>query len=141
VTTGDPPINRRLFAVCLLVGGCFMAFGVYSLLRRAIVPREFLIWFGGGILVHDLVVAPAVFAIGFGVRRLLPGWARAPVQSGLIATALLAVFTLPSFGVRNNVANPSRLPNAYGRNLAVLVIVVWLAVLGGLVLAARNRRA
>ena len=63
------------------------------------------------------------------------------VQAGLIATAILIVFTLPAFGIRHNLGNPSRLPNVYGRNLAVLVGCVWIGVLGGLVHARPNRRA
>jgi hypothetical protein len=139
-TPAEHPINRRLFAACLLVGGGFMAFGVYSLLRKPIVPRDFVIWFGGGIVLHDLVAAPAVFVLGMALRRFLPRWALAPVQSGLIVTAVLVVFTLPAYGVPHNAGNPSRLPNQYGRNLAVIVALVWIAVLGGLVHARRHRR-
>lgn len=135
------PLNRRLFAACLAVGGAFIAFGGYSLLRKPVAPQDFAVWFAGGIVAHDLVAAPLVFAVGWGVRRALPGWALAPVQAGLIATAVFTVFTLPAYGVPHNVSNPSRLPNHYGRNLAVLVALVWLAVLGGLVRAGRRRRA
>jgi hypothetical protein len=135
------PLNRRMFAACLAVGAAFIAFGVWSLLRKPVAPRDFGVWFGGAIVAHDLVAAPLVFALGWGARRLLPGWALAPVQAGLIATAVFAVFTLPAYGVQHNVANPSRLPNHYGRNLAVLVALVWLMVLGGLVRARRRRRA
>jgi hypothetical protein len=138
---GEAPVNRRLFAACLVVGGAFIAFGVYSLLRKPVPPREFAIWLGGGIVAHDLIAAPLVFAVGYALRRLLPGWALAPVQAGLIATAVLALFTVPSLGVPHNAFNPSRLPNHYNRNLAVLVALVWLAVLGGLVRARRRGRA
>jgi hypothetical protein len=136
----EAPLNRRLFATCLVVGGACMAFGVYSLMRKPVPPREFAIWLGGGIVAHDLVAAPLVFAAGYALRRLLPEWSLAPVQAGLVATAVLVVFTLPSLGVPRNVANPSRLPNHYNRNLAVVVALVWIGVLGGLVRARRRRR-
>jgi hypothetical protein len=138
---GEAPLNRRLFAACLVVGGAFMAFGVYSLLRKPVPPRDFVIWLGGGIVAHDLVAAPLIFAAGYVLRRFLPAWALAPIQAGLIATAVLVVFTLPSLGVPRNVANPSRLPNHYNRNLAVILALVWLGVLGGLVRARRRGRA
>jgi hypothetical protein len=134
------PLNRRLFTACLCVGSGFMAFGVYSLLRKPVQPLDFAVWFGGGIVAHDLIAAPIVFALGWGLRRALPGWALAPVQAGLIATAVFIVFTLPAYGVQHNAANPSRLPNHYGRNLAVLVGLVWIAVLGGLVRSRRHGR-
>jgi hypothetical protein len=137
---GEAPLNRRLFAACLVVGGAFIAFGVYSLLRKPVPPRDFLIWLGGGIVAHDLIAAPLIFAVGYALRRLLPGWALAPVQAGLIATAVLVVFTLPSLGVPHNAVNPSRLPNHYNRNLAVIVALVWIGVLGGLARERRRRR-
>jgi hypothetical protein len=143
VSYGDDPhpLNRRLFAACLAIGGAFIAFGVYSLLRKSVVPQDFAVWFGGGIVAHDLVAAPLVFAVGWAVRRALPTWTLAPVQAGLIATAVFVVFTLPAYGVQHNMSNPSRLPNHYGRNLAVLVALVWVAALGGLVRARRRGRA
>lgn len=137
----EAPLNRRMFALGLVIGGAFIAFGIYSLLRKPVVPRDFLVWFGGGIVVHDLVAAPAVFALGWALRRVLPRWALAPVQAGLIASALLIVFTLPAYGVQHNPGNLSRLPNHYLRNLSGIVALVWVAVLGGLVHARRNRRA
>lgn len=140
-TEGEAPMNRRVFAVCLAIGGCFIAFGVYSLLRKPVAPRDFVVWLGGGIVVHDLLAAPAVFLIGRAVRRLLPGWALAPVQAGLIVSAMLVVFVLPAYGVQHNLGNPSRLPNEYGRNLAGILVLVWLAVLGGLAHARRHRGA
>jgi hypothetical protein len=137
----EAPLNRRMFAAGLVIGGAFIAFGIYSLLRKPVVPRDFLVWFGGGIVVHDLVAAPAVFVLGWALRRVLPRWALAPVQAGLIASALLIVFTLPAYGVQHNPGNLSRLPNEYLRNLAGILALVWVAVLGGLVHARRNRRA
>lgn len=134
------PLNRRMFGAGLVIGGSCIAFGIYSLLRKPIVPRDFVIWFGGGIVVHDLVAAPAVFALGWALRRVAPRWAIAPVQAGLIVSALLIVFALPAYGVQHNPGNLSRLPNHYLRNLSGILAVVWAAVLGGLVHAARRDR-
>ncbi len=138
---GEAPLNHRVFAVCLVIGGCFIAFGIYSLLRKPVDPGDFVVWLGGGIVVHDLVAAPAVFLVGRVLRRLLPAWALAPVQAGLIVSVMLVVFVLPAYGVQHNAGNPSRLPNEYGRNLAAILVLVWLAVLGGLAHARRHRGA
>jgi len=137
----DPTLVRLAFAVASFAAGAGVVayLALWALLPDGgcAVSRKRRV--AGVVLL--LVAAPLIFAAGYVLRRFLPAWALAPIQAGLIATAVLVVFTLPSLGVPRNVANPSRLPNHYNRNLAVILALVWLGVLGGLVRARRRGRA
>ena len=134
------PRNTRIMLATLVVGWAFVGFGIYAMLHRHIDPMTFAIWFIGGLLIHDLVIAPLEFGTGWALRRGVPGKLLAPVQAGLIASAIIFAFMIPSlFGPGKTPLNPSQLPNDYPRSLAIVLIAVWVGALGyGL---ARRRRA
>ena len=92
-------------------------------------------------LVHDLVLAPAVIAVGAVVRRV-PGRARGVLQAvGIVggSVVLVAVPVLVSAGRRED--NASVLPRDYVRGLwLVLLAVLAVAMVSGAVSAARGRR-
>jgi hypothetical protein len=122
--------RSRAFWPAVAVGWVVMAVGARGVLMDAAdtVPRRWLVLFLGSAVVHDLVVAPAVILVGWAVARAAPPWARAPVQAGLLTSGAVALFALPFVaGYGRQPANPSALPLDYGRGLAVVLAVVWIA--------------
>jgi len=118
----------------------FVALGVYLVLGAAPWPalRSVAVWFGGGIVLHDAVIAPIAVLIGVVVLRVVPPAARAPVQAALVISGCLAIATFPLvWGQGVDPSVPSQLPLPYGRNLLVVLALVWLVA--GL-LALRSRR-
>ena len=113
-----------------------VGWGAVGLLRSsADVPLgPWLVWFVGSALLHDLVIAPLVVAIGALLARLLPSPARGPVVAGAVVSGCLlligGLFALDPGGV----PEPGFLPLPYGRNLVLLVgavltvAAVWAAV-------------
>ncbi len=128
----DPhPRNVGLMAVTLVVGWGFVGFGIYALLHRHVVTRDFGIWFLGGLVVHDAIIAPLAFAAGWALRRVAPGRLLAPLQAGLIATAVVVLFLVPAlFGPGKTPLNPSQLPHDYTQSLIIALAAIWLGALG-----------
>jgi hypothetical protein len=143
VPAGGPPrpAYGRGFWPAVAAGGVVMAFGAWGLLghAEATSPAAWARWLAAALLVHDLLVAPALLAVGWLVGRLPGGW-RAPVRAGLVVSATVALTTLPAFlgdGRETQPGNTSLLPNHYGRSLALVLGPVWAAV----ILAGRRRGA
>jgi hypothetical protein len=108
-----------------------MGWGAVGLLRDATstVPASWLRWFLGGLLVHDLLLVPAVLAVGLAVRRL-PALLQPPVRAALIVSGTLALMSVPlllGYGRSTQPGNVSLLPGDYSRNLAITAGVVWAA--------------
>ena len=133
LTSAVRPWWRWLFIV---PGLAAVGWGAVGLLRSsgAVPLGSWFVWFVGGALVHDLVVAPVVIATGALLARLLPRQARAPVVAGLVVLGPLlligGLFALDPGGV----PEPGFLPLPYGRNLlllsggVLLAAAVWAAV-------------
>ena len=129
MTTSTP--NRPSFWVCLALGWLVMGYGVWGLLDNAsrTNPDQWIRWFTGSLIAHDLVVAPVTFAVGALVVGRIPLRFRPPFQGGLIASAIIVLATWPlvrGYGLRAD--NPSALPNNYLAGLALVLAVVWSAV-------------
>jgi len=138
MTTSTP--NRRSFWICVALGWVVIGYGVWGLLDNAsrTNPDQWIRWFTGSLIVHDLVVAPVTFAVGALVVGRIPLRIRAPFQGGLIASAIIVLTTWPlvrGYGLRAD--NPSALPNNYLAGLALVLAVVWSAVA---VIAVRSWR-
>ncbi|HEY3682081.1 MAG TPA: hypothetical protein VGL93_03535 [Streptosporangiaceae bacterium] len=117
-------------------GGALMLFGLLGLLSDAgdDHPIGWALWFAGGVLVHDLVIAPVVVAAGWALRRV----AR-PVRAGLLVSVLVVAGVAPVvLALGRKPDNPSILPLPYGRNLVLVLAVVWLGA--GAVWAVRRVR-
>ena len=126
-----PPPGRRTFWICAALGWLVIGYGVWGLLENATRtnPDQWIRWFAGSLIVHDLVVAPVTFAVGVLVVDRIPLRYRAPFQGGLIASAIIVLTTWPlvrGYGLRAD--NPSALPNNYLAGLALVLAVVWSAV-------------
>jgi hypothetical protein len=108
-----------------------MAWGLIGLFRDAssTVPASWLRWFIGGLLVHDLLLVPAVLLVGVAVRRL-PTALRPVVRAALIVSGALALTSVPlllGYGRSAQPGNTSLLPGDYPRNLAIITGAVWAA--------------
>lgn len=144
---GNTPGRRRGFWVAAVVGWSVIAYAAIGLLGEpqwAGNPGGFLRFYLSAAVIHDLVLVPAVLAVGWGLGRLVPSAHRAVVQAGLITSAVVAAYSWPyvrGYGYRSS--NPSALPLDYGTNLALILGLIWGAVVlavAGSVLARRRRR-
>jgi hypothetical protein len=126
-----PPRYGRLYWALLPLGGLLMAWGLVGLFRDAAstVPASWLRWFLGGLLVHDLLLVPAVLGVGLAVRRL-PVALQPPVRAALIVSGTLALISVPlllGYGRATQPGNTSLLPGDYPKNLAITAGAVWAA--------------
>jgi hypothetical protein len=141
----QPPRYGRLFWALLPVGGLLIAWGLIGLLREAgsTVPASWLRWFIGGLLVHDLLLAPAIFAIGLAVRRLPPAL-QPPARGALIVSGTLGLMSAPlllGYGRATQPGNASLLPGDYRANLALVLAAVWAIAGAWALLTLRHRRS
>jgi hypothetical protein len=126
----EAPRYGRLFWTLLPVGTALIAWGVVGLLRDAAstAPASWLRWFLGGLLAHDLLLAPAIFAVGLATRRL-PAALRPPTRAALIVSGTLVLLSVPlllGYGRATQPGNTSLLPGNYPANLAIALAAVWL---------------
>lgn len=127
---GSPrPAYGRGFWLAAAAGALVMAFGGWGLLghAEATMPAAWARWLAAALLIHDLLLAPALLAAGWLVGRLSGGW-RAPVRAALVVSATVVLVTLPAFlgdGRATQPGNTSVLPNQYGRSLALVLAPVW----------------
>ena len=131
-------IDPRIFWPLLVVGLGLAAWG-FRLLTVTNVPLdEFAPWFVGGVLAHDLVLAPIAFGAGWLVRRIVPASLRPPVQVGLIVSGVVLVFAIPGLLDKGrDLGNTSKLPNDYPVSVAIVLGAIWAVVL----IATLRRRA
>jgi len=109
------------------VGVGIMAVAVWGIVRdRGYTnPVGLAIWLGGGVALHDFVLAPLVLLAGAVVVRVVPGTARGPVVVGLVtAGTLILVGAAVILGSRRTVANPTVLPGSYPAALLGALAVV-----------------
>ena len=130
--SGGASGGRRWFWLGLAAGTPLMAIGVWGVLRDAAVtsPFNFAVWFIGGNLVHDFLLSPVVFIIGFILRRRVPGRHLGSVQWGLVLSGIVLLFaTIPLLGLGKSRLEPTVQPLNYGLGIAVTLAVVWASAL------------
>ena len=115
---------------CAIIGGAITVYGLHGLIGalHGIGSRQFLKWFVGADLAHDLVVAPAACLVGVALSRLVPPPAHAPVRAGFFATAIvLAIGWAPHHGSGHAAApgNSSDEPLDYATADATTILAVW----------------
>jgi len=135
------PANRRLFLIMAMIGWALMSYGVYGLIINAAQtnPSSWLVWFLGGIVVHDFLLAPVVIGVGVLVSRAVPDRHRGPVQGALVAGGIVSLTALPYvLGFGRSSSNPSALPNNYAAALGLVLVLI--AAVAAVLVALRRRR-
>lgn len=119
----------RLFWPAVAGGWVVMAVGAWGLLSDSdkTQPGESVRFVLGAALVHDLLLAPVVVLVGWGLAKVVPARARGPVQAAVVVSAVVALFSVPFVRGYGRVApNPSLLPRNYGAGLIVILGAIWL---------------
>lgn len=105
-------------------GVALLSYGLYGVVRHS-APPGVLIWAGGLLLAHDLVLAPVVAVVGWILTRLLPSWARPIVQGGLVVAAVVVITAVPVVLRQGAPGNfDSLLPLDYRANLIKVLAAV-----------------
>jgi hypothetical protein len=122
---------KAVFWVGAALGWVIILYGARGVLRDsdATRPSDLARWFAGLLLVHDLVLVPAVLGAGWLAGRVVPARAVVHVRLGLAASAVLVAVAFPlvrGYGEREG--NPTLLPLPYGRNLVIALALVWVVV-------------
>jgi hypothetical protein len=119
-----------------------IGYGLHGLVidRRATNPSNAVRWLVGGILVHDLLIVPVTAAVGLGLTVLVRAPYRAVLQGALLVSGAVTLATLPLWrGYGGPADNPTVNPLPYGRNLVIVLGLVWLAA--ALIIVARAVRS
>lgn len=134
------PAGAR-FWITAGVGWAVIGWGIRGIFLHSLDTRpsnlaKFVV---AGALLHDLLVAPLAILIGVRVARSVRGRARGPVQAALVVSAIVALFSWPlvrAYGLAAN--NPTSLPHNYGRNLLLVLALVWAVAAVAVVLKLRD---
>jgi hypothetical protein len=116
-----------IFWVVLAVGWAVIIFAIHGMIaQRANPPQVWKLLIGLNI-VNDALVAPALVVVAFGVRRIVPGWLVAPLDVGLIASAVVTLYAYPLVGSwgKSAAAGYSRLPFDYAHSLLMVLGAIW----------------
>lgn len=90
-----------------------------------LAPAGVLSFLAGVLILHDIVWMPALLVVGAVITRLVHRRRRPVVITATISAAGLVVVAFPLvLGFGRPADNPSALPSPYGRNLAVLILVL-----------------
>ncbi|MBA2558319.1 MAG: hypothetical protein H0V07_00215 [Propionibacteriales bacterium] len=96
-------------------------------------------WLAGGVIAHDLLLAPIVVVLGVVTVRLVPAYARAPVAVAAIIWGTLTVVAIPVLGgFGADPTLPSLLDRPY---LSSWLILTALMVVGVAAASLVRRRA
>lgn len=137
--TEEPPPWRGRWAL-YGIGALMIGWGLRGLLRTPSTrPPNWAKFFLGGVIIHDLIFLPLIAVLVAVGLRWLPARYRSYAQAGLLMSGSLTLVALPvvlRYGRRPD--DPSTLPLPYGRNLLIVLAVLW----GGVVVTAvvNNRR-
>ena len=138
--------NTAVFWCALAVGGAICLYGLHGLVGalHGITSRQFLQWFVGADIAHDLIVAPAACLVGAGIARLTPASARAPVRAGIFASAIVVAIAwapLHAYGHATAPGNSSVEPLNYATAVPTALVAVWALAGGWFAVSARRRRS
>ncbi|BEP11901.1 hypothetical protein acdb102_02120 [Acidothermaceae bacterium B102] len=124
----EEPPRWKYAPVLYVLGALTMLGGAVGLVLHMHRTHPFgtAIYYAGGAIAHDLVIAPIVIVVGLVVRAVVPSSYRPAVRGGLIVSGAVFVIALPLLlGKGREADNPSHVPLPYGRNLIIVLAVVW----------------
>ena len=146
----NPPTDERdrpgaIFWVGLLIGGGVMAFGLRGALMGLGSDSAIDVarWVVSADVLHDFLIAPIAVALGWVVGRLVPARFRAPVQAGLVASAITLAIGWPGLrGYGRHIVpdNPSVQPQNYATAVLTILAIIWGVVALWLTLRALRTR-
>lgn len=139
---------RPMRYVWVVAGVALMAFGVRALLfgdTNGTRPVASAVWAAGGLVLHDGVLAPAVFVTGWLLPRVLPRRVRTVALPVLVLAGVCALLLVPHWRSPASRQNASVNPPSSATDIA-LAVLVGLAALGAAhgvaaLLSARARRS
>jgi hypothetical protein len=115
---------RIIFALAGLLLG---AFGIFRLLTE-IPPGSLIklaIWLLAALIIHDVVISPAVVGTGWTLRRRVPDRGRRYLQAALIIIVVVTVIALPMIALRGTQPPvKALLLRDYAANLALLISLI-----------------
>jgi hypothetical protein len=144
-TTDDRPTYGATFWIGLAIGWGVMGYAFLGIATNVWLedrPMKVAVWVLAGLVAHDLLIAPMVTAVGLAMAWFLPRWLRGPVAGALALSGLVLLFSYPllrAFGRRH--VNPSILPQDYGRNVALLLAIIWSIALVVIAVRVIGRRS
>ncbi|MEX2553692.1 MAG: hypothetical protein WD627_11915 [Actinomycetota bacterium] len=135
--------SGKIFWFCFAAGWAVLLFGVWGTFENAFYthPPNFALWFAGSALVHDALVAPAVFLLAWALVRTIPNRIRPAVLAGLTVAALVVAVSLPLVLGRGGApGNPSALPRNYPLGIALILALITAATVAGMFVGSRGRK-
>lgn len=132
VRTDDTP-GGVVFWVGAAMGVGIMAFGIRGVFgqSKGTRPLDLATWVIGADLLHDLVIAPLVIAVGVVVLVVIGSRWRPAIRAGLMASAIvLAVGWAPLRGYGRATApdNPTIQPLNYATAVWSVIAFIWIVV-------------
>ena len=94
-----------------------------------VIIMRILVWALVGVVVHDVVFAPACVALGFAGRRLVPGKWWPPIAVAAFCSVVLVFLAIPVYGKPGlRPDNMSVLDRNYPLGLWLSLAAVWACV-------------
>lgn len=99
-----------------------------------------VLFLAGVLVAHDAVLMPLAIGVGALVGRLVPVAARTAVRVAAFVSLCAALVAMPVvLGVGRPADDRSALPLPYGRNLTLVLLVVWTVALAASAVTALAR--
>lgn len=127
--TDDRP--GRGFWIGLALGTPVMMYGAFELVQQVGWPRAVNVatWLGGGLLLHDLVLAPIVLALVWAIGRIASAALRTPLRVGILGSGLILAVAWPALrGYGDRPDNATVHPLDYGSAVLTALALLWGAV-------------
>ena len=140
----EPDANRFVFWTAAVIGGAICLYGLHGLIGalNGVTSRQFLQWFVGADLAHDLIVAPAAGVAGLAITRFVPASARAQARAAIFATAIVIAIAwapLHGYGHASAPGNSSVEPLNYATAVATVLVAVWASAAAWFAVSATRR--
>lgn len=128
-------------AALIALGALVMGYAVLGAATDpGLKPGGVLLFLATVLVAHDAVLLPATIGVGALIARLAPGWARPSIRTAAIVSLAISLVALPLvLGYGRSADNPSILPLAYGRGLALILTTIWVAALVTALLTRRRQ--